>query len=133
MDAPSWGASNALAAAASTLGGSEAHGWTAKASQQVAALMLATFDAQEVVPEGLKVSARIFPRGTEGVLHGTSDIRLPVAIPVGPIRPRAFEDRLGDLFAGVAGYSHPNRNVSIQPRGIDRTEWSSSFRRRRGR
>jgi hypothetical protein len=84
-------------------------------------LILATFDAQELVPERVKVSARLLGRGTGGVLHGTSDVRLPVAILVGPIRRCAFEDRLGDLLAGVAGHSHPNRDISIEPRGIDRT------------
>jgi hypothetical protein len=56
----------------------------------------------------------LFARGTEGVLYGTSGVCSPVAILVGPIRPRAFEDRLGDLFAGVAGHSHPNRDIGIE-------------------
>jgi hypothetical protein len=85
------------------------------------ALILATFDAQQLVPERLKVSARLLARRTEGVLHGTSDVRLPVAILVWPIRPRSFEDRLGDLFAGVAGHSHPNRDNGIEARGIHAT------------
>ena len=92
---------------------SEAPGWTTKASQQVA-LILATFDAQELVPERLEVSARLLARGTEGVLHGASGVRLPVAILVGPICPRAVEDRLGDLLAGVAGHSHPNRDIGVE-------------------
>ena len=52
------------------------------------------------------------------MLHGTSGVRVPVAIFVGPIRPRAIEDRLGDLLAGVAGHSHPNRDIGIDARGI---------------
>jgi hypothetical protein len=54
-------------------------------------------------------------------LHGTSGVCLPVAILVGPIRPRAIKDCVGDLLAGVAGHSHPNRDIGIPARGIDRT------------
>jgi hypothetical protein len=55
------------------------------------------------------------------MLHGTSGVRLPVAILVGPIRPRAIEDCLGDLLGGVAGHNHPNCDIGVEPRGIDPT------------
>ena len=59
--------------------------------------------------------------GAEGMLHGTSGVRLPVAILVGPIRSRAVEYCLGDLLAGVAGHDHPDCDIGVEPRGVDRT------------
>ena len=55
---------------------SKAPGWTTKASRQVA-LILATFDAQELVPEKLKVSARLFAR--QGGKGGGNRIAIPFA------------------------------------------------------
>ena len=84
-------------------------------------LVLATFGPQQIVPQRFEFQAGLFAGGAEGVLHRASGVSLPVAILVRPICPRTIEYRLGDLLAGVASHSHSDRDIGVEPRGIDAT------------
>jgi hypothetical protein len=71
--------------------------------------------------------ARTGAHPREDLLHGTSGVCLPVAILVGPIRPRAIKDCVGDLLAGVPGHSHPNRDIGIPAARSSRPQSTASF------
>jgi hypothetical protein len=78
-------------------------------------LVLATFEPQELVSEKLEAYPDLLARRAERALDSTPGVGLPVAILVGPACPRAVEDRLGDLFSGVAGDGHPYGDLGVEP------------------
>jgi hypothetical protein len=80
---------------------------------------VATFEPQELVSKKVETCAGLLAGSTKSALDGATGIGLPVAILVGPTRPRAVEDRLGDLLPGVTGHSHPDSHFGVEPRGID--------------
>jgi hypothetical protein len=56
----------------------------------------------------------LLARSTERTLDGAPGVGLPVAILMVPTFPRAFEDRLGDLFSRVTGHGHPDSDLGVE-------------------
>ena len=74
-----------------------------------------TFEPQERIAEKLEACLGLLAGRAERALGRAPGVGLPVALLVGPTRPRAVEDRLLDLFSGVAGDGHPYGDFGVEP------------------